>query len=121
MARTTATEVKKIIETDMSDPEIQSYIDSATAFIDAAPIATTLGSTLLEQIEKWLTAHLMAASREQMVKQGKGGPSSATFYGYGEGKGLEHTPYGQQAISLDPTGALKRISEGKVKLLFEAL
>jgi hypothetical protein len=121
MARTSPTEVKKIIETDMGDTDIQSYIDSATAFLDATPIASSLGSTLLEQIEKWITAHLMASTREQMVKTGKGGPSSATFYGYGEGKGLEHTPYGQQAVSLDPTGVLKRISEGKSKLLFEAL
>ena len=120
MARTSAIEIKKIIETDISDMDIQSYIDSATAFIDGT-IADKLHDTLLTQIEKWLTAHLMASTREQMVKTGKGGTASATFYGYGEGKGLEHTPYGQQAVSLDFTGTLKRISEGKAKLTFEAL
>ena len=120
MARTSTTEVKKIIETDMDTTDIQSYIDSATAFVDAT-VAGKLGDALLTQIEKWITAHLMASTREQMVKQGKGGPASATFYGYAEGKGLEHTPYGQQAVSLDYTGTLKRISEGKSKLIFEAL
>ena len=120
MARTSVTEVKKIIETDMSDTDIQSYIDSANALVDST-IVSKLGDVLLEQIEKWLTAHLMASTREQMVKTGKGGPASATFYGYGEGKGLEHTPYGQQVVSLDFTGTLKRISEGKSALMFEAL
>lgn len=120
MPRTSPTEVKKIIETDMEDTDIQSYIDSASILVDST-IAGKLVDALLEQIEKWLTAHLMASTREQMVKQGKGGPASATFYGYGEGKGLEHTPYGQQAVSLDYTGTLKRISEGKSTLTFEAL
>lgn len=120
MPRTSPDEVKEIIETDMVDADIQSYIDSAGALIDSILVGV-LGDVLLKQIEKWLTAHLAASTREQMVKKAGAGPASATFYGDAEGKGLESTPYGQQAIALDYTGTLKRISGGKLTLTFEAL
>lgn len=119
MARTSVSEVKNIIPTNLSDSEIQSYIDTATALVDAS-LAGKLSDTILEQIEKWLTAHLISTTRLRQLKSGKAGPASAEYFGK-DGMGLNSSTYGQQAIFLDSTGTLARQSEGKPSAKLEAL
>lgn len=119
MARTSISEVKNIIDTDLTDPQVQSYIDTATAFIDTT-IAGKLGSTILAQIEKWLTAHFIASTQERMPQKAGAGPASITFFG-NEGMALNGTPYGQQVVALDSTGTLSSLSQGRVKGFLEAL
>lgn len=119
MARTSVTEVKKIIPTDMSDTDIQAYMDTATALVDAY-LSGSLPDALLVEIEKWITAHLMSTTRLRQLKSGKAGPASATYFGE-DGKGLGSSTYGQQAILLDSTGTLARQSEGRPSNKLEAL
>lgn len=119
MARTSVSEVKNIIPTSIGDSEIQSYIDTATALVDAS-LDGKLSDALLTQIEKWITAHLMSTTRLRQLKSGKAGPASAEYFGK-DGMGLNSSTYGQQAILLDSTGTLSRQSNGKANSKLEAL
>jgi hypothetical protein len=104
MARTTATEVKEIIDTDLSDTIVNAYIAGATALVDEVlEDDIDLSDTLAEEIERWLAAHMMAATRVQQLSSASAGSASAKFQGV-TGKGLESTLYGQMVLSLDPTG-----------------
>lgn len=118
-ARVTAVEVQNIIETDLSTGDIDAYISAATTIVDATVVGS-LGDALLKEIERWLAAHYIASTREQMVKKAEGGPASATFFGK-DGLGLNGTPYGQQAIALDPTGKLSRLNKGTVAAKLESM
>ena len=101
-------EVKDIIETDMSDAAIEAYIAGANVTITALLGDADLTAAQLKEIERWLTAHLMACSRERQVREETaGGARIAYFSEYSMvGKGLDATLYGQQVKLLDTTGTL---------------
>jgi hypothetical protein len=104
MARTTASEVKEIIDTDLSDTIVNAYISGATALVDKVlEDDTEISDDLAEEIERWLAAHMIAATRERQLESASAGSASAKFQGV-TGKGLESTLYGQMVLSLDPTG-----------------
>jgi len=117
MARTTATKVKEIISTSLDDTIIDGYINGATLLIDnVLGTNTTLGDELLAEIERWLSAHMLASTREQQLKAAKAGSASATFQGV-TGKGLESTLYGQNVLMLDTTGAFASLGGKSVSIL----
>ena len=104
-ARITDAEVKEILDTDISD---------TTPFITAANliVTNTLGSesmstSLLKEIERWLTAHL-ASMRDQRIKSERFGDAEATYQGI-TGMGLDFSSYGQQVKLLDTSGKLALI------------
>jgi len=106
MARATASEVKNIIETDLSDTVIDVYISSASEVVtNVLGSDTTLSDTLKKNIEMWLTAHLIASTREQQIQKAGAGGASVTYQGV-TGKGLEATLYGQQVLAMDTTGKM---------------
>ncbi len=109
--RTTATEVKQIIDTDLLDSIVDAYIVGASALVDnVLGSDTTLSDTLKEQIEMWLTAHMMASTRElQPAKEGGGPAPSITYQGKWD-QNLSSTSYGQMAMTLDTTGKLRDTS-----------
>lgn len=113
--RTSATEVKQIIDTDLSDPVVDAYIAAATALVDEVYEGdSSISDALQEEVERWLTAHLIAATRERQLASASAGPASVKYQGV-TGKGLESTLYGQMVITLDSTGrfaslGLKRAS-----------
>jgi len=118
MARTTALEVKDILDTDLSDSVVESFINDASNLINELfENETGISNELLASIEKWVAAHLVAI-RDQKVKSEKIGDASITYHGT-SGKGLEFTPYGQQALLLDTTGRLKSI--GGKRATFKAV
>lgn len=119
MPRTSVNEVKNIISTNLSDEVINSYIDSASTLVDYS-LGGKLDDSLLTQIEKWLAAHFIATTRQRQLKSGKAGPASAEYFGK-DGAGLKSSTYGQQAIALDLTGTLDRLSEGRPKTKMESL
>jgi len=121
MARTTATNVKKIIEVDTSiiavDADMDSFIDTANELVTEMCTGTTNGpktaysAARLELIERWLSAHFYAV-RDPRVKSEKAGPVGVN---YQEKVDLNFsvTTYGQQAMMLDTNGGLRSLSEGK--------
>lgn len=108
--RTTATEVKQIIDTDLSDTIVEAYISAANYTVtEVLGSDTTLADGHKTEIERWLTAHLIAATREQQaIEEGAGG-AKIKYQGV-TGKGLEGTMYGQQVLAMDATGKMRKLS-----------
>jgi hypothetical protein len=113
MARTTIADVKYILDdTDLTDATITSFINGANVFVTATLTGKSLTDELLAEIERWVTAHMIASTVERMaLKEGAGG-AEITYTGKW-GEGLASTPYGQMAINLDTSNTLMSIKEGK--------
>ena len=103
-ARVTATEVKEIISTSLSDAIVNAYIAAATAMVDeVVGDSTALGDDLKKEIERWLAAHMIATTRERMgAEEGAGGAYIKYTGEYGQN--LSSSPYGQMVLTLDSTG-----------------
>lgn len=117
MARTNATDVKIVISTDLSDAVVNSFITTANALVTDVLIGSGLSSTLLIEIEKWLTAHLLAMSRERQAQNKKVGKASENYGKFG--LRLDATTYGQTVLTLDSSGRFASL--GKPKAVFEAI
>ena len=116
MARTTATEVKQIIDTDLSDTIVDAYIAGATELVtEVIGSNTSLSDTLKEEIERWLSAHMIAATRERPLVSGEAGGAKAVYQGKA-GMGLESTLYGQQVMVLDTSGSFAALGGKSAKM-----
>lgn len=118
MARTTLEEVEAVIDVDSTLWDIK-LINNASAFVDrvatrASEQNITVTTDQLKSIETYITAHLYAFKDPQYASK-REGRASATFQGKW-GMGLEATYWGQFAKSLDPTGLLTTLDEGKKKV-----
>ena len=110
MALVTATEVKEILDTDLTDTIIDAFILAADSTVDEVlGNDTTLSAALKKEIERWLCAHFIAATREQQLQKGGAGGASVTYQGV-TGKGLESTFYGQQVMMMDTTGKMRSLT-----------
>lgn len=118
MERTTAAEVKAIMDNcTVADVTIED------AFIVAANKVVTkvfeddsdMDSTTKEEIERWLTAHMLACSLHRSTKKEKLGDANAEYTGQC-GKFLESTPYGQMVLTLDYTGKMAALGQRGVDL-----
>ena len=122
MARTTAAEVKLILDTTtLTDPVIDSFIVSANLFVTNALASTTLGATTLADIERWISAHLLSFTIERQAKKEEAGSAKIEYAGNFNGKGLLGTSYGQLAVSLDTTGTLEEIAGGTKEISIQAM
>lgn len=103
-----ADDVKEIIDTDLSDARINNFINMA--YVRTIPLDGELGNCggddTLAEIQKLLAAHFLTMY-ERQTKSEKVGEASVTFMGQ-DGKGLEASLYGQQALALDCSGILAR-------------
>ena len=114
MGRTTAVEVKQIIETSLEDSVVDSYITGANLLVTQVLGSSPLPSELLAEIERWLTAHNIAITRERMAKTEGAGGASITYIGQA-GVGLNATPYGQMVVTLDTSGKMKALGSKPIK------
>lgn len=117
MARVTPAEVKAIIDTDKIN--LLPFIDAANALVTEVLGETDLSSTLLKEIERWMSAHFIAMSGSdsdagEVVEEEVG--ESRVKYTFDRGTGFSNTRYGKQAIMLDTTGRLG--SMGKTRASF---
>lgn len=97
---------------DMSDDEAESFINTAHILLCSVLDGYGLPSLLLIEIEKYLAGHFGTLAFPSIHREGLAGLSSSIVAKVG--LGLQNTRYGQSAISLDPTGKLKEISDGKL-------
>ena len=114
MARTTATEVKEIISTELTDPQITAYIGIANSIV-TNNVTCGLSASALEEIERWLTAHLISITQERQVKKEKLGEAELTYAGQ-YGTGLKSTSYGQMVLMLDTCGGLANLGKKAINL-----
>jgi hypothetical protein len=105
MARTNATDVKVIIDTELSDSIVEAFIDDANLLVTNVLGSSSLSSDTLKSIEKWLTAHFLASARERQPQEEQVKDAKTKYTGMYK-TGLESTSYGQQALALDSSGLL---------------
>ena len=110
MARTTDTAVFEIIETTLTD--IDTFITTANIFVTAYLGDAGLSDTLLEEIERYITAHFLSV-KDQRVQAEKIDVLSFTYQGK-TGMGLDSTFYGQTAQMLDTSGTLADMAKNGV-------
>ena len=116
MGRVTVAEVKAILDdTALSDPVITTFITSANVMVTQALGSSALGASVLKEIERWMTAHMIASSRERMAKSEEAGGAKISYTGQFY-TGLRGTPYGQMVLVLDTTGAMAALGGKAVKL-----
>jgi len=114
--RTTETKVRAVIDADNTVAMAQ-FIATATAltdYVSSEDSASVLTTALLLEIETYLAAHYYALYDRQFEAK-KTGDASATFQGKTEMR-LDSTIWGQQALALDISGTLARVSKGSSKL-----
>jgi len=114
MARTTSAAVELIIETDVSI-SLTPFIEVANSLVtNVCSSDTDYDDTLLELIERWLSAHFYAV-RESRFKSQRAGSVSEEIQTKVD-LGLDVTHYGQQAKLIDYKGHLaaldKKAKEG---------
>lgn len=109
--RVTAGDVEQIFDTDLTTPQLDAFIASASALVDDQLTGQGLSSAILAEIEKYLAAHFASARDPRESEAAAGG--TRTKYQVHVGPGLSSTDYGARAIALDSTGTLAGIAAQK--------
>jgi hypothetical protein len=79
---------------------------------------TEMTTTMLKEIERWLSAHMVASTVHRSTSEEKLGEASVKYTGYWS-QGLSSTPYGQMVQILDVTG--KFANYGKRSATIDAI
>jgi hypothetical protein len=112
MARVTHDEVKEIMDNcTVTDAVVDTFIGAATELVTKIFTDGSVSDTLLKEIERWFTAHMLASTLSRTTSDEKLGDASLTYTGKW-GMRLESTPYGQMVMLLDPSG--KMANAGKM-------
>lgn len=102
--RVTATEVKQILDNSkLTDTVVGAYITGANQLVTEVLGSSSLGDDLLKEIERWLTAHMIATTRERVAAEEGAGGAYIKYTGSYE-QNLRSSPYGQHVLVLDTTG-----------------
>jgi len=106
MSRVTTEEVKEIIDTDLGNPVIDVFITGANQIVTSKLTDSGMSSAKLKEIERWLSAHMIANTKNRMTVKEKLGEASVEYIVGKYGSGLSSTPYGQTVLLLDTSGLL---------------
>jgi hypothetical protein len=112
MARANIDDVKNILDTNLDDNEIDSFITTANLQVDDTLSNSGLSSEKLTEIEKYLAAHFIVTTRERQASREEVDNARIDYAG-NYGKYLEMSSYGQQVIMLDTTGKLAESGKRK--------
>lgn len=104
-ARVNVADVKDIIDTTLTKGQIHAFINGAHQIVLDNLTGEGLSEETLTEIERYLSAHLLALRDQQVQSERIGSEYQATYQGKTD-KGFEATFYGQTAVSLDPSGKL---------------
>ena len=118
-ARVDADDVKEIFETDLTDAQVNAFINTAHLLVEEELGNQGLSEGRLTEIEKYLSAHF-AALRDQRLESETTGEHSWRAQGKTD-MGLDATIYGQQARILDTSGTLANASIPKQLASIEVL
>lgn len=105
--RTTDEAVGAIIEVDAEIP-LTPFIEVASALVDDVIVGggADYGLEKLERIERWLSAHYYAATRDPRASSEGAGPVNISYLNGPLGLFLQSTHWGQTALALDTDGYL---------------
>jgi len=117
--RVTATEVKAIMDTELTDVQVNAYITSANVTVNEI-MGTTETTDILKEIERWLCAHMISITRERQAAKEGADEANITYTGK-YGMALQSTSYGQMVLTLDTTGAFADASDAKPPIVWKAI
>ena len=109
----TAGDVRLIMNvsiTTLSDAMVAPFLTAAATMIDEVFENVTIDATLLDEIEKWFTAHMVASTILRTAIEEKVGDASVK-YNSTKGEGLASTPYGQMVMLLDVMGLMSKLGK----------
>lgn len=102
MARVSESEVKLVIDTSLTTPQIEALIGDANLWVNEHLGGyTSLSAALLKAIEKYLAAHLITL-RDPRLTRAQLDDVAETYQ-----RDREVSEYLKTAASLDPTGTVK--------------
>ena len=104
--------VREIIETELTNEQITPYLAAAEVMLVSAFREKTVDVATREELKAWLAAHYIAVTRQRVSAKESAGGASIEYAGV-YGAALESTPWGQTAMMMDATGALKAASTKK--------
>lgn len=103
--------IMKATTTTLPDATIAPFLAAAGTLLGKIFTDTSvIGVSLLEELEKWLTAHLIASTILRMTSEEKLGDASVKYIGKWE-SGLSSTPYGQMLLLMDFTGIIAELGK----------
>ena len=115
-------QLRLIFTTDLTDGQLTAFIASAGVIVgtDGCDLAAAgLSATTIDEITKWLSAHL-ATSDDFRVESHRSSGHQVTFESE-IGLGLDQSRYGMMAKILDRTGCLAQIDKAdRTKLIARA-
>lgn len=112
MALPTSADVRAIVDTELTDAQINGVI--ADASLIAEKCLAGYSDDRQTAILKWLTAHLLASTDSGGVRTSeKLGDAQESFARATMGDSLKGTTYGQQVMLLDTTGCLSRLGRAR--------
>ncbi len=121
LAVPTPDDVRVIITTALTDPQITALIGDAALIAEACPAVAAYDAIRQAAIVKWLTAHLISqqSGKAGALTQKALGDASESYAVGTMGMNLQGSRYGQQALALDPSGCLAQV--GQRRAYFKAL
>lgn len=107
----TPADVRVIITTALTDPQIEALIGDAALIAEACPMVASYAANRQAAIVKWLTAHLISqqSGKAGALTQKALGDASESYASGAMGMNLQASRYGQQALALDPSGCLAQL------------
>ena len=105
----TGAEVKEIINTSLTETEVEVYITAAVQIVDA--VCTNNTDEVNKEVQRWLSAHFIQINNQnQSVASEKADVVGRNFQ-YKVDLFLKQTRYGQMAVTLDTSGDLARYQQ----------
>lgn len=87
--------------TDLTDSDIQTFIEKAEALYDAKISGEHVGQARYDDVVEYLAAHLIASGPERQISSASEGGGNVSFEGE-----YEKTSHWDNAVEADPTGQL---------------
>ena len=121
-SRVVAAEVREVIDTNKDDGVLEeNFIDTAHLLIEENLSGAGHSEAMLKKIELYLSAHFVALTEEGGgIIEDKVGDAYARFSDIYKA-GLRQTRYGLQALALDTSGTLEKLSTGKLRAEFRVV
>lgn len=101
MSTATPADVRNVIATDLTNSDIQPFLDDASAEIDEE-VETDLSTSKETRLEKYYAAYLIRAVRDRSISSASRQSADVDY----EGSSLDELR--RQVQRLDPSGALAR-------------
>lgn len=117
--RTTATEVRVLIDTELVDASVDAIISIASLIVDDELSDKGLSASKLKRIEQFLSCHFIQVRDQRNLTSQRILDASEAYSEIRDG--FEGTPWGQMALDLDSSGTLKQLSNTKRQATLESI